>query len=436
MSAYSRGTRVQVVFGETDQVGHKPRYEAILEYLRNEGAAGATVVRGVAGFGANSRIHTAAILRLSLDLPMILTWIDAPGRVDRLLPGLRALTGSGIVTVEPVEIAAYGGRRLEQLRFDLPVQDVMVREVVSIPVDATARTAAEKLVGREFRALPVVDAAGALVGVVSSGDLVERAGLGARLELLSAMSAAARDRYLAEMPDRTVGDVMTLDPAMVRATETLAVATHLMSERTIKRLPVVDGDGRLVGILARADVLRAVGETFPRDVTAAEDHPGAMTVEELMRTDAPTVRANDDLARLLDAVTSTRLNRAVVLDDDSRVMGVVSDAEVLRSVDASASKGVIGALMRTAGQVSGGGARARDLIARDVVTVGPGTAISEAARLMTESRFKVLCVVDPAGRLLGILDRADLLRAAGDALRELALAGDPEQAAVDDGEAS
>lgn len=60
-------------FGETDKVGRVPRYEALLEYLRKEGAAGATVARGVAGVGANSKIHTAAILRLSIDLPMILT---------------------------------------------------------------------------------------------------------------------------------------------------------------------------------------------------------------------------------------------------------------------------------------------------------------------------------------------------------------------------
>ena len=426
MHPSSRGVRVQVFFGETDQVGHVPRYQALLEYLRKEGAAGATVVRGVAGFGVNSKIHTAAILRLSLDLPMILTWIDAPGRVERLLPGLRDLAGSGIVTVDDVEIAAYGGRRLEQLRFDLPVQDVMRREVVSVPVDAPARTAAELLVGREFRALPVVDGEGRLVGVVSSGDLVERAGLGARLELLSAMPESARQGFLDQVSARQVGDVMTPEPATVRTTDTVATATHLMVERRIKRVPVVDPDGRLAGILARSDVLRAVGETFPRDVAAAAEHPGAQTIGELMRAEAPTVGEDADLAALLDAVVSTRLNRAVVVDGEDRVLGIVSDADVLRSVDASASGGVIGALMRSAGRPPGGSVTARDVIARAPVTVGRETPIAVAARVMTESRFKVLCVVDDERRLLGIVDRADLLRAAGEALRELAAASRAE----------
>lgn len=420
MQSHSRGVRVQVFFGETDQVGHAPRYQALLEYLRKEGAAGATVVRGVAGFGANSKIHTAAVLRLSLDLPMILTWVDAPGRVERLLNGLRDLAGSGIVTVEDVEIAAYGGRRLEQLRFDLQVRDVMRRDVVSVPSDATPRTAVALLVGQDFRALPVVDGDGHVVGVVSSGDLVERAGLGARLELLSAMTELDRGRFLDEVSTGTVQDVMSPEPTTVRTTDTVATATHLMAERRLKRLPVVDADGRLAGILARSDVLRAVGETFPRDVAAAAEHPGARTVDDVMRAQAPTVRADADLAALLDAVVSTRLNRAIVVDESNRVLGVVTDADVLRSVEAASRGGVVGALMRSAGRPPGGRVTARDVIARELRTVRPGTAIADAARVMTESRLKVLCVVDENGTLLGILDRADLLRAAGGALRELA----------------
>jgi CBS domain-containing protein len=429
MQPTSRGVRVQVFLGETDQVGHVPRYQAMLEYLRKEGAAGATVVRGVAGFGANSKIHTAAILRLSLDLPIILTWVDAPGRVDRLLSGLRELAGSGIVTVEEVGIAAYGGRRLEQLRFDLQVRDVMNDDVVAVNDDASARSAVEALIGREFRSLPVVDADRRVVGMVSSGDLVERGGLGARLELLSAMAEPARRGFLDQVSSRRVGDIMTKDPATVRTTDSVATATRLMADRRFKRLPVVDVDGRLAGVLARSDVLRAVGETFPRDIEDASDHPGAQTVADLMRTEAPVAPADADLATLLDAVVSTRLNRAIVVDADRRVLGIVTDADILKAVDPSASVGVVGALMRTAGRPPAAKVTAREVIARPPVTVLPDTAIAEAARLMIEKHFKVLSIVDADGRLLGILDRADLLRAAGDALRELAAssrAGDGE----------
>ena len=419
MDKRSRGLRVQVFIGESEQVGHIPRYLALLEYLRREGAAGATVIRGIAGFGANSRIHTSNVLRLSLDLPVILTWIDAPGRVERLLPGVRDLAGSGIVVMDEVEIAAYGRRQLEQLRFDLPTEDVMTRDVLSVSEEASVREAVELLIGRGFRALPVVDDEGRLTGVVSSGDLVERGGLGARIELLSAMSDAARRTFLDQLPARAIGKVMTPEPASVRTSASLASATHLMAERRIKRVPVVDDHGRLAGILARSDVLRAVGETFPREVAEAAERPGARTVGELMRSEAPTVSTDTHLPALLDAVASTRLNRAIVVDGQDRVVGVISDADVMRSVDPSADRGVLSVLMRSSARPSPGSVTALELAGPSLV-LGPETTIAEAARQMTEGRHKLLCVVDPERRLLGIVDRADLLRATGDALRDLA----------------
>jgi CBS domain-containing protein len=416
MREHSRGVRVQVYCGETEQVDHRPRYEAIVEYLRREGAAGATVTRGIAGFGANSReVHTASALRLSLDLPVVVTWIDAPERVERLLPGLRELAGSGVVTVDEVEIASYGGRRFEHLRFDLPVREVMTRPPEAIASHASARAAAEQLIGSDFRALPVVDDDGRLVGIVSSGDLVSRAGLGARVDLLAAMSEAVRDELLDQLPEKSVGSVMTPDPARVSDGASLAEATHTMAERRIKRLPVVDDAGRLVGILSRSDVLRAVGETFPRELPAGAQ-TGARVVGDIMRTDEPVVGGSADAEAVLDAILSTRLNRAVVVDRERRVLGVVSDADLIRAVDPASRPTVVGALMGAGRQVESKRV-AHEFLSGPVVAVSPQTTIAEAARIMIESRHKVLCVVDEERRLMGIVDRADLLHAAGDALR-------------------
>jgi PII-like signaling protein len=108
--------RVQIFTGEADHAGRKPRYLAILEHLRREGAAGATVTRGVAGFGVHSRIHTASILDLSADLPMVVTWIDTPDEVARLLPSVLDLAGTGIVTVDDVTVAGDVDRHLHHAR--------------------------------------------------------------------------------------------------------------------------------------------------------------------------------------------------------------------------------------------------------------------------------------------------------------------------------
>src|SRR3989442_12891517 len=110
MNIVGVGRRVRIFTGETAQWERRPLFLALLEYLRAEGAAGATVLRGVAGFGANSRIHTATILRLSEDLPMIIDWVDAPERVERLLPRICEMVDEGLGTVEDVQVGAYSHR--------------------------------------------------------------------------------------------------------------------------------------------------------------------------------------------------------------------------------------------------------------------------------------------------------------------------------------
>jgi PII-like signaling protein len=108
MEMSRRATRVRIYFGESDHFEGKPLYSALLELLRAEGASGATVLRGIAGFGAHSRIHTASIVDLSSDLPLVLEWVDDSDRVAALLPQIGAMVDGGMVTMEPVEILHYG----------------------------------------------------------------------------------------------------------------------------------------------------------------------------------------------------------------------------------------------------------------------------------------------------------------------------------------
>ena len=102
-----RGVRVRAYFGERDHHQGKPLWSALLESLRREGAAGATVSRGIAGYGAHSKIHAASIVDLSADLPLILEWVDTEDRVQRLLPALEELLQGGLITTDPVTIVRY-----------------------------------------------------------------------------------------------------------------------------------------------------------------------------------------------------------------------------------------------------------------------------------------------------------------------------------------
>ena len=102
-----RGIRVRAYFGERDRHHGKPLWSALLEYLRHQGAAGATVTRGIAGYGAHTKIHAASIVDLSADLPLVLEWVDTEEIVGRLLPTLEAMLQGGLITTDPVTIIRY-----------------------------------------------------------------------------------------------------------------------------------------------------------------------------------------------------------------------------------------------------------------------------------------------------------------------------------------
>ncbi len=99
---------LRVFIGEDDEADDRPLYEAIVLAARAQGLAGATVLRGPMGFGRSSRLHTAKILRLSEDLPMIVEIVDAAERIEAFLPTLERLVGSGLVTLEKVRVLRYG----------------------------------------------------------------------------------------------------------------------------------------------------------------------------------------------------------------------------------------------------------------------------------------------------------------------------------------
>ena len=99
---------LRIFIGETDKFQGKPLYEAIVMKAREIHLAGATVLRGPMGFGHSSRLHTAKILRLSEDLPLIIEIVDGEEKIDEFLPILDKMIGSGLVTMEKVKVLQYG----------------------------------------------------------------------------------------------------------------------------------------------------------------------------------------------------------------------------------------------------------------------------------------------------------------------------------------
>ena len=100
-------TLMRIFIGESDKYQGKPLYDALVERLRAKGLAGATVLRGVAGFGASSTVHTDKILRLSLDLPIIIEVVETEAAIQKVLPDLDEMIGGGLITLERARVIMY-----------------------------------------------------------------------------------------------------------------------------------------------------------------------------------------------------------------------------------------------------------------------------------------------------------------------------------------
>jgi PII-like signaling protein len=100
-------TLMRIHFGESDRWHGKPLYEAIVELLRREKFSGATVLRGVGGYGSSSVYHTDKILRLSQDLPIVVEVVESSERIEQILPQLDEMIGGGLVTLEKVRVILY-----------------------------------------------------------------------------------------------------------------------------------------------------------------------------------------------------------------------------------------------------------------------------------------------------------------------------------------
>jgi PII-like signaling protein len=113
MRLEGEGQLLRIFIGESDRWHGKPLYEAIVRRAREEGLAGATVVRGIEGFGASSHVHTSRILRMSEDLPVVIEIADTRENIERVLPLLDEMVVEGLLTLEKVHVIKYRARPSE-----------------------------------------------------------------------------------------------------------------------------------------------------------------------------------------------------------------------------------------------------------------------------------------------------------------------------------
>lgn len=401
--------RLVIYIGESDRWRGKPLYAAILETLKAEGLAGATVMRGVAGFGAHSRIHTAAILRLSEDLPLIIHIIDTPEKIEKAIELVSPMVREGLVTVEDMRIVRYTHRYLNPLPADFLVGEVMTREVTTLSPEMPVADAWQKMLQTLIKALPVVTETGTVVGMLTDEDLLERAGAQERLSVAERLDEhlLTEDLTLLRQSSLRVTDVMSKPPITARAHESLGVAAARMARKGIKRLPVLDEQDKLVGVLSRVDILRLLTERPVGKMTAPLGV--AKTVQDVMTPVIPAVNHDDGLAEIVEKLLECGSHRVIVLDATGKAIGLISDSDVVARIQPAQRRGVLAALLGNS-DTPDSSVTAASLMSPGVLTARPETPLVEAARMMMSSKRKWLVVVGDHEKPLGLVDRHLLLR--------------------------
>jgi PII-like signaling protein/predicted transcriptional regulator len=275
MQIIGKAKKVTVFIGESDRWGHKPLHMAILEMLRKENCAGATVTRALAGFGAHSKIRTTSLVALSNDLPLVVEWIDNPARVTRVLPILQEMVAEGLITVQDVDVAFYSHRGLHHLSAFVPVQDIMSYNPFVATPEMPVAAAVKFLLDKAQKALPVVDTAEHVIGILTDGDLLRRTGL----LNLSAQRHLSQQEFESELQrlrstQQTVGEIMHPNPITVTDDATIPQVVDIMLAENIKRVPVVGSDERLIGMVSRVDVLRAFVQPLTVETPRQRPHSG------------------------------------------------------------------------------------------------------------------------------------------------------------------
>src|SRR6266545_3395356 len=363
--------RVRIYLSESDAVEGQPLYLAALDRLRSAGATGATALRGIAGFGAGQRVRPAAAALSAA--PIVIEWVDRADRVARVLPMLDDLLPEALITVEDLRVYRAALRSSGPFG-DRTVGEVMAREVAAAGQGMLLREAAELMLARGQRLLPVLDERGVVAGVFAAGDLVRRGGMRLPFRLLGALDDEERRLALDELPPRTLADALTRDPRTVYVEASIPQAISPLVEWGLDALPVVDRSGRLVGIFGVEQALRAARRP-PAEAGPVRDTDPPTPVSLVMQRTVPTIAADAPLPELLAQLLAAP-GRFLVVLDGARPVGPLNDValaqrlvEPLRSAWLAALRAPDAPLPPLV-ETSDYAATAGDLAGRDLPAIG------------------------------------------------------------------
>lgn len=402
--------RVRIYLNERDAVGGQPLFLAALELLREAGATGATALRGIAGFGASQQLR-AEQTGAAKAMPIVIEWLDRAERVARVLPLLDTLLPDALVTIEEVRVyratlrssGPFGERTLSQSP---------LRTAVAAGRQDRLGDAVQTMLQHNQPLLPVLDAERRVIGVVAAPDL-SRQGL-PNLALLRGLGEDDQAAALAAA-QASVGDSMEREPRLLAGDASVLQAANTMIEWGNPLLPVIDRDGRLLGLFGIAEALRVALENRPATDGPIREVGGSATVGVLMQAAGTTVIAHSPASAALERLLATP-DQSLLVTDNNKPLGMLATDDLLQRLEEPLRKALAAAIrspsaanLAALGEAAGE-LRAASLPLVPLPTLEASAAREQAIQLLLDQGLDRLAVIDDQGKIIGTLTQRTILR--------------------------
>lgn len=402
----------------------KPLSAALVERISNlHIAARCIVCRGIAGCYENGDIATHGIEVLSFNMPLKIEIIFPSAELQCLLPIIDEIVTDGIAMIQEMDSLVHRvNARL--LPTNLRVMDIMTSNPRTVSLTATAADVIRILLAGTFNGLPVVDERNQPVGIVTQGDLIQRAGMPIRLGILRDLGKDNADIVMQQLESKRVSEIMTQPVATVHEDMPVRQAVELMLQKGLKRMPVISKEGLLSGMLARIDIFKTVTQNSP-DWADISRHgievKHARLAADIMCQDVHKVQVSTSIEEVMRMIDDSAIQRVAVVDASNRLLGMISDRDLLKFFsghhvgiwDRIASRLTFTAMGQRHKSVIEDACKrtAGEFMRTDIVSVREETSLDEVVSLMTSKQLKRLPVTGPHGELLGVISRDAVLRA-------------------------
>lgn len=401
----------------------KPLSDAIVRFISGlKIAARCMVTRGTDGCYESGEVATRKLEVLSYNMPLRIHVILPAGDLERVLPDIEKMVTEGIVVIHHLDVASHK-TRTHLIPRQIKVRDVMTANPKTVTPSTPLDEVVQLLLSSTFTGLPVVDSAHRPVGVISQGNLIYRAGMPLRLCLLAETDQTRLDAFLSSISSRTAAEIMTHPAVCIEADRQLTEAVDLMLQKGLKRLPVVDSGGRLVGILSRMDLFRTIMKESPDWQTFKKLNiqvENLHSVSDIMRRDTHAVRHDTAIDEVIRIIDSNDIQRVAVVDEKGRYLGLISDEDLLTAFSDQRT-GLWDYFVSKLSFTETGrkhkesldhlkARTASEVMSTTQITIREDAPIEEAIRLMTENNLKRLPVLDAQDTYKGMVSRESLLR--------------------------